>query len=98
MRLINSIILIYIFIHIFILYFCIKTFVFVVVFFFFFFVVVVVLLLVSIAEQAGLSLNWSHTPKTGFLVTWLIYEPPHDKTNKMIYAHSEDSDQPRNVC
>ena len=36
--------------------------------------------LVSVAEQAGLSLNRSHTPKTGFLVTWLIYmsyEPPH---------------------
>ena len=25
----------------------------------------------SIAEQAGLSLTWSETPKTGFLVTWL---------------------------
>ena len=25
--------------------------------------------LVSIAEEAGLSLNWSQTPKTGFLVT-----------------------------
>ena len=28
--------------------------------------------LASIAEQAGLSLTWLHTPKTGFLVTWLI--------------------------
>ena len=29
--------------------------------------------LVSVAEQAGLSLSltWSQTPKTGFLVTWL---------------------------
>ena len=26
----------------------------------------------SIAEQAGLSLNWSQTPETGFLVTRLI--------------------------
>ena len=26
--------------------------------------------LVSVAEQAGLSLTWSETPKTGFLVTW----------------------------
>ena len=25
----------------------------------------------SILEQAGLSFNWSQTPKTGFLVTWL---------------------------
>ena len=25
----------------------------------------------SVAEEAGLSLNWSETPKTGFLVTWL---------------------------
>ena len=30
-----------------------------------------ILLLVSVAEQAGLSLTWSETPKTGFLVTWL---------------------------
>ena len=28
--------------------------------------------LVYVAEQASLSLNWSHIPKTGFLVTWLI--------------------------
>ena len=27
------------------------------------------LLLASVAEQAGLSLTWSQTPKTGFLVT-----------------------------
>ena len=27
--------------------------------------------LVSVAEQSGLSLTWSQTPKTGFLVTWL---------------------------
>ena len=27
---------------------------------------------VSEAEQASLSLNWLQTPKTGFLVTWLI--------------------------
>ena len=30
------------------------------------------LLLVSEVEQAGLSLTWSETPKTGFLVTRLI--------------------------
>ena len=29
--------------------------------------------LVSVAEQSGLSLTLSETPKTGFLVTWLIY-------------------------
>ena len=28
--------------------------------------------LVSVAEQVGLSLKWSQTPMTGFLVTWLI--------------------------
>ena len=50
--------------------------------------------LVSVAEQAALSLNWSQTPKAGFVVTWLIYEPPHDKTNKITCAPSEDSDQP----
>ena len=31
------------------------------------------LYLVSVAAQAGLSLPWSQTPKTGFLVTWLNY-------------------------
>ena len=50
--------------------------------------------LVAVAEQAGFSLNWSQTPKAGFVVTWLIYEPPHDKTNKMACALSEASDQP----
>ena len=29
--------------------------------------------LISVGEQAGLNLTWSETPKTGFLVTWLIY-------------------------
>ena len=37
--------------------------------------------LVSVAEQAGLTLNWSQN------------ELPHDKTNKMTCAPSEDSDQ-----
>ena len=50
--------------------------------------------LVSVAEQAGFGLNWSQTPKAGFVVTWLIYELPHDKTNKMTCALSKDSDQP----
>ena len=44
--------------------------------------------LVSVAEQAGLSLKWSLIPKIGFLVTWLMYEPPHDKTDKMTCAHN----------
>ena len=30
--------------------------------------------LVSVAEQAGLSLTWSQTPKTGFLMTRLNSE------------------------
>ena len=30
-------------------------------------------LLVSVAEQAGLNLPWSETPKTGFLMTRLIF-------------------------
>ena len=29
--------------------------------------------LASIAVQAGLSLTWLQTPKTGFLVMWLIF-------------------------
>ena len=33
--------------------------------------------LVSVAEQAGLSLNWSQTLKAGFVVIWLKYELPH---------------------
>ena len=49
---------------------------------------------ISVAEQAGLSPNWSQTLKAGFVVTWLIYDPPHHKTNKMTCAPSEDSDQP----
>ena len=28
--------------------------------------------LASVAEQAGLSLTWPQTPKTGFLLTWFI--------------------------
>ena len=28
--------------------------------------------IVSVAEQACFSLKWSQTPKTGFLVTWLV--------------------------
>ena len=35
------------------------------------------LYLVSVAEQAGLSLPWSQTPKTGFLGTRLIYKAPY---------------------
>ena len=31
------------------------------------------LYLAAVAEQAGLSLPWSQTPKTGFLMTWLIF-------------------------
>ena len=38
--------------------------------------------LVSVAEQAGLCLNWSQTLKTGLLVTWLLYGPLHDKPTK----------------
>ena len=29
--------------------------------------------LAFVSEQAGSSLTWSHTPKTGFLVTWLNF-------------------------
>ena len=69
------------------------------------------LLLASEAEQADLSLPWSQTPKTGFLVSTKCYrwkrwqptlvttarysfEPPHDETNKLTWAPSDDSDQP----
>ena len=46
--------------------------------------------LVSVAEHAGLSLNWTQTLKTGFLVTWIVYWVSHDKTNKMTCVPSED--------
>ena len=36
------------------------------------------LYLVSVAEQAGLILTWSETPKTGFLMTRLIMTKFHD--------------------
>ena len=29
--------------------------------------------LVSVGKQTGLSLGWSEKPKTGFLMTWLVY-------------------------
>ena len=32
--------------------------------------------LASEAEQPGLSLTWSETPKTGFLMTWLNFTEP----------------------
>ena len=47
--------------------------------------------LVSVAEQAGLSFNLSQTPKTGFLLTSLMYEPLHDKTNKMTNAPNKEA-------
>ena len=37
--------------------------------------------LVSSAEQAGLTLTWSQTPKTGFLMTWLL------KCTMLMQAH-----------
>ena len=35
--------------------------------------------LAYVAAQDGLSLTWSQTPKTGFLVTWLVSSDPVDK-------------------
>ena len=58
----------------------------------------------TLAEQAGLSLTWSETTKTGFLMTWLSYEKwfilPFQKwaatwqNQQSGWAPSEDSDQP----
>ena len=55
------------------------------------------LYLAYVAAQAGLSLNWSETPKTDFLMISIsvmetAYEPHRDKTNKVACAPSEDSD------
>ena len=60
------------------------------------------LLLASVGEQVSLIVNWLHTIKDRFAhnVAQLFshhsstFEPPHDKTNKMAYAPSKDSDQP----
>ena len=37
------------------------------------------LYIASVTAQAGLSLLWLQTLKTGLLVTWLKYEPSHEK-------------------
>ena len=49
--------------------------------------------------QADLSLRWVYSHFVGFVMSRLISiesltKPPHDKTNKMTFAPSEDSDQP----
>ena len=39
--------------------------------------------LASVPAQAGLSLTWLQTPKSGFLVMWLIFSPlsgPHNSS------------------
>ena len=57
------------------------------------------------AVQAGLSLTWSKTPKTGFLVMTLILrqdilsnlntsEAGHEKTCLMSYVNNKGADQP----
>ena len=43
--------------------------------------------LVSSAEQAGLSLNWSQTPKTDFLVTWLNLTKRIPGENELLVQH-----------
>ena len=53
------------------------------------------LYLTSVAVKAGLSLTWSQTLKTGFLVTRLILaEPGHEKMCLMPYANNKGADQP----
>ena len=42
------------------------------------------LYLATVAAQAGLSLTWSQTPKTDFLVTWLsVFEPRADHLDRV---------------
>ena len=48
--------------------------------------------LASVAEQASLSLPWSQTPKTGFLVTWFNYDP--GKSDVAFYSPHTVSKQP----
>ena len=42
------------------------------------------LYITSVAAQAGLSLTWSQTPKTGFVMSWLIYKEPFLHVNHLI--------------
>ena len=42
---------------------------------------------VSVAEHASLSLTWSQAPKTGFLLTWLIYKQ-HNKRSSLIRVYT----------
>ena len=46
--------------------------------------------LASVAEQAGLSLTWSQTPKTGFLVMWLKCDKCGIKFNLSLSLRSDD--------
>ena len=41
--------------------------------------------LVSVAEEAGLSYTWSQTLKTGFFMTWLIYNMA-ERSARMVWA------------
>ena len=43
--------------------------------------------LASAAMQAGVSLTWPKTPKTGFLVMWLIKEPSHEKRDLSVMLY-----------
>ena len=49
------------------------------------------LLLAFVAEQASLSLTWSQTQKTGFLVKWIFWQSPRvlsQYTNLVTSGHS----------
>ena len=46
--------------------------------------------LASVAEQAGLDLTWSDTPKTGFLVAWLNYNWVSCLASLSIYLNGVD--------
>ena len=51
---------------------------------------------VSVAEQIVLSLTWTQSPKTGFLVTWLLSSNGPRQANlvQIAYASSEGSGEP----
>ena len=46
------------------------------------------LYLVSVTEQVSLSLIWSQTPKTGFLMTWLNYYPGSEQLISAFVVHT----------
>ena len=44
--------------------------------------------------QPGFSKTLLENLKTSFLTSWLIYDPPSDKSNGLVFTPKKDEDQP----